>query len=198
MSRREKIVAGTGAVVLIVAIGLLIAGATLSRRIEPYIRQRAEDYLRTRFNADVQIGALRIRVPSLSPLGMYFTKGKGTVAAVEGDNIVMRLRGGGDRPPLFRIQKFVTGIDIGNLFDPTVHVPIVTVTGLELNIPPREKKRGTDSPDTPDKDGGPPKVIIDRVEMKSATLFMLPRDTSKKPLRYLIESSCSPKGCVNK
>ena len=48
VSRREKIVAGTGVAVLLVAVGLLIAGAMLSHRIEPYIRQRAEDYLRTK------------------------------------------------------------------------------------------------------------------------------------------------------
>ncbi|MEO8372793.1 MAG: hypothetical protein ABI806_26650 [Candidatus Solibacter sp.] len=185
MSRREKIVAGTGIAVLLVAIGIVIAGARLSHRIEPYIRQRAEDYLRTRFNADVQIGALRITLPRLSPLRMVFTKGKGTVAAVEGENIVMRTRGAGDRPPLFRIQKFVTGINIGNLFDTTVHVPVVAVTGLEINIPPREQKAGTPSaPDTADKDDGPPKVVIDRVEIKSATLYMLPRDTGKRPLRF--------------
>ena len=33
------------------------------------------------------------RLPKLSPLRMFFTKGKGTIATVEGDNIVMRMRG---------------------------------------------------------------------------------------------------------
>ena len=188
VSRREKIAAGAGVAALVAVIGVWIAGVSLKHRVEPYIRQHAEDYLRTRFNADVEIGALRITLPKLSPIRMLFTKGSGIVAALEGDAIVLRLRGHADLPPLIRMRKFVTGIDIGNLFDATVHIPVVTVTGLELNIPPREKSREEDSPppagNPPEPGAADTKVIIDRVEMKDTTLFMFPRDPNKQPLRF--------------
>ncbi|MEO8597121.1 MAG: hypothetical protein ABI759_27630 [Candidatus Solibacter sp.] len=173
-----------GGVFVVAAIGLLIAGARYSHRIEPYIKQRAEEYLRTRFKADVQIGRLRVTIPSLSPLRMIFTKGKGTIAAVEGDAIVMRMRNRGDEPPLFRIQKFVTGINIGNLFDSPVHVPVVTITGLELNIPPKGKRPDLHTDNSPEPGENETKVIIDRVEIKGAALVMRPLDPKKTPLRF--------------
>ena len=187
MSRREKIVAGAAGAVLVAAIGLWIAGVKLNHRIEPYIRRRAEAYLRTRFKADVEIGALHVGLPKLSPLRMLFTKGRGAIARVEGDSIVLRLHGHAAQKPLLRIRKFVTGIDIALLFDSPVHVPVVTITGLELNIPPRDDKPDPGSP-PPSGDStdthSETNVIIDRVEVKSATLFMLPGDPGKKPLRF--------------
>src|ERR1017187_1761118 len=90
MSRREKYVAGLGAAAIVVVAGLIVAGSILSRRIEPYIRQQAEQYLRARFHADVRIAALHVRLPKLSPLRMLFTRGRGTIALVEGEGIVDR------------------------------------------------------------------------------------------------------------
>ena len=115
MSRRKKYAVGIGTAVAAVLTGLVIAGSILKRRIEPYIRQTTEQYLRTRFDADVQIASLRVRLPRLSPLRELFTRGRGTVATVEGEGIVIRMQGHPDAPPLIVIQKFVTGIDVGTL-----------------------------------------------------------------------------------
>ena len=117
MSRREKYVAGLGAAAIVVLAGLIVTGSILSRRIEPYIRQQAEQYLRTRFHAEVRIASLHVRLPKLSPLRMLFTRGRGTIAIVEGEGIVMRMWGLPDAPPLFGIGKFATGIDVGALGD---------------------------------------------------------------------------------
>src|SRR5450432_63609 len=121
MSRREKYVAGFGAAAIVVLIGLIVAGSIMSRRIEPYIRQEAEQYLRTRFHADVRIASLHVHLPRLSPMRMLFTRGRGTIATVEGEGIVMRMRDRPDAPRLFGIQKFVTGIDVGALGDSVQH-----------------------------------------------------------------------------
>jgi hypothetical protein len=189
MSRREKFVAGFGAAVIVVLIGLIIAGSILSRRIEPYIRQQAEQYLRSRFHADVRIASLRVRLPRLSPLRMLFTRGRGTIATVEGEGIVMRMRGRPDAPPLFAIQKFITGIDVGALFDSSMHVPVVTITGLEINIPPKGERPDLSSDesaaDAADREAeSKTSVIADRLDVKKATLVMLPKDRAKKPLRF--------------
>ena len=118
---------------------------------------------------------------------MLFTRGRGTIAAVEGEGIVMRMRDRPDAPPLFSIQKFITGINVGALFDSTKHVPVVTITGLEINIPPKGERS---APDSAKSASGPRRtttgssVIIDRVDLKKATLVMLPRDKTKKPLRF--------------
>src|ERR1035437_4124895 len=175
MSRREQYVAGFGAAAIVVLIGLIVAGSILSRRIEPYIRQQAEQYLRNRFQADVRIASLRVRLPKLSPLRMLFTRGRGTIATVEGKGIVMRIWGRPDAPPLFGIQKFVTGIDVGALGDSAQHVSVVTITGLEINIPPKGERpnmsTGKGAADAAGREAEPKtSVVIDRLDMKKATL----------------------------
>jgi hypothetical protein len=117
---------------------------------------------------------------------MLFTRGRGTVAAVEGEGVVMRMRGRPNSPPLFSIQKFITGVNVGALFDTPKHVPVVTITGLQINIPPKEERSAPESarpaPDRAEDSGS--SVIIDRVDLKKATLVLLPRDKTKKPLRF--------------
>ena len=189
MSRREKFVAGSGVAVIALLIGLIVAGSILSRRIEPYIRQQAEQYLRTRFHADVRIASLQVRLPGLSPLRMLLTRGRGSVATVEGRGIVMRMMGRPDAPPLFAVQKFVTAIDIGALGDPVQHVSVVDISGLEIAIPPKGERPDLRSrKGAADVDGreDEPKtsVVIDRLDVKKATLIILPKDSAKKPLRF--------------
>jgi hypothetical protein len=189
MSRREKFVAGSGVAVIALLIGLIVAGSILSRRIEPYIRQQAEQYLRTRFHADVRIASLQVRLPGLSPLRMLLTRGRGTIATVEGRGIVMRMTGRPDVPPLFAVQKFVTAIDIGALGDSVQHVSIVDISGLEIAIPPKGERPDLRSGKSAADAAGPedePKtsVVIDRLDVKKATLIILPKDAAKKPLRF--------------
>jgi hypothetical protein len=184
-----KWAAGLGAAAAIaVLIGLIVAGSTLSRRIEPYIRQQAEQYLRDRFHADVRIASLSVRLPGFSPLHMLLTRGRGAMATVEGEGIVMRMRDRPDAPVLFGIRKFTTGIDVGALGDAVQHVPVVTITGLEINIPPKgerpEARSGKSAGDERDREArSKASVVIDRLEVKQATLAILPKDRARQPLR---------------
>ena len=174
---------------IVVLAGLIVAGSILSRRIEPYIRQQAEQYLRTRFHAEVRIASLHVRLPRVSPLRMLFTRGRGTIATVEGEGIVMRMWGRPDAPPLFGIREFVTGIDVGALGDSTQHVAVVTITGLEITIPPKGERPNLGSGKSAADGAGSEEesktsVVIDHVDVKNATLVILPRDRAKKPLRF--------------
>ena len=189
MSRREKYVAGFGAGTIAVLLGLIVAGSILSRRIEPYIRQQAEQYLRNRFHADVQIASLRVRLPGLSPLRMLFTRGRGTIATVEGEGIVVRMRGRPDAPPLLGIRKFSTGIDVGALGDSAQHVALVNITGLEIHIPPKGERRELGSSQSAadaagDEAESKTSVFVDRLDVKQATLVILPKDRARQPLQF--------------
>ena len=104
----------------------------LSRRFEPYIRQQAEQYLRTRFHADVHIAALHVQMPRLSPLRILFTRGRGATAWVKGEGITMSIKGRPDTPPLFTIGKFMGGVDLGTLWSMPKIVPLVTLDGLDI------------------------------------------------------------------
>jgi hypothetical protein len=90
VTRREKWFAAIGAALLMSFIGLVIAGNINRKRLEPYIRQQAESYLRTRFAADAKIAWLNVQLPRLSPLRMLFTHGRGSIAWVDGGGGTIR------------------------------------------------------------------------------------------------------------
>jgi hypothetical protein len=191
MSRREKWFAGIGGALVLVFFGLAAAGWILSRRFEPYIRQQAEQYLRTRFHADVRIEGLHVQIPRLSPLRILFTRGRGATAWVNGEGVTMSIKGRTETLPLFTIRKFLAGVDLGTLWSTPKMVSLVTIEGLEINLPPKGER-----PDlTPDRAEAEeadreaeskPSVIIERVILKKAVLVMLPRDRAKRPLRFAI------------
>src|SRR5688572_25364294 len=103
MSRRRKrwLYAAAGLTIATVA-GLAIAASILSRRFEPFIREQAIAYLSERFQCDVELAKLRIKMPKMSPLNVLLRKGKGAFAGVEAEGISMRYRDvPAEQPPLF-------------------------------------------------------------------------------------------------
>ena len=83
------------------AIGLLgvagiatlgVAAYVLGQRLDPYIREQAILYLEKGFDSEVELSALRLRVPRLSPLRLLFGRGRGTMARVEGEGLAMRYK----------------------------------------------------------------------------------------------------------
>src|ERR1019366_1830902 len=120
---------------------------------------------------------------------MLFTRGRGTIALVEGEGIVMRMLGLPDAAPLFGIGKFATGIDVGALGDAAQHVGLVTITGLEITIPPKGERPDLGSGKSAAEAAGHEaesrtSVVVDRVEEKQATLIIMPKDRAKKRLRF--------------
>ena len=118
---------------------MLIAASVYAKRFEPYIRQQAIQYLSQRFNSDVKIAALHVSLPGASPLRLLFTKGRGSLAWIDGGGISMREKGRSD-PPLFAIRKFSFAVDLGTLFDASKVVPTVTLEGLEIIWRRNQKK----------------------------------------------------------
>jgi hypothetical protein len=191
MTRRRKWLTAFAGVSVLVVSGLYIAGVVLARRFEPYIRQQAEQYLRTRFYSDAQIGGLHVSMPHLSPFRMLFSRGKGEVAFLEGENISVKLKGRPDSPPLFAIRKFTCEVDLGTLWGTPKHVPLIAIEGLDINIPPKGERDmsdpGRDEADQADRDAeSRPAVMIDRVLIREASLVLFPRDKAKRPLHFAI------------
>jgi len=77
VSRRTKWIAGIGISALTVFVVLVIAGSTLARRFDPYIRQQAMEYLKKRFDSHVELKSLRVRIPNISPLRVLLLRGRG-------------------------------------------------------------------------------------------------------------------------
>jgi hypothetical protein len=177
----------------IVVIGLAIAASYLSRRFEPFIREQALEYMRDRFDADVELSALRIKMPKMSPLKLLLRRGSGTSARVEGEGIAMRYHGAGDQPPLFRMKKFSFDVDLGTLWEDSKTVQLVSIEGMEINIPPKGERRtiaksDETAPVEPAPENKAPRVLIKEVQIQDAKLTILPRDRSKNPLRFDIHN----------
>jgi len=199
-ARKKKWLIGLGAVAALGVAALFIAAHQMAKKFEPYIRDQAVQYLQKRFDSQVEIGALHISVPKLSPLQLLAKDWHGAKARVEGERVILRHKGRTDIPPLFRMKQFAFEIDLSILFDSTKRIPLVTVDGMEVNIPPKgerpdmgkdkekeqeEKEKEKEKEDAAAEDTG---VIFDEVIIKDSRLTILPRDRRKTALQFALHN----------
>src|SRR5687768_9486357 len=187
-SRRKKWLAALAVFVLAGVIALFVAASMVSRRYEPYIKEEAVKYLRERFDSDVELGTLQISMPSVSTVRLLLTHGRGAVAHVRGSGLSLRHKGRTDVPPLFALRNFTFDVDLGLLFQEPKKVPLVTLDGMEITIPPKGQRpkfgsarRGDPEPDKSERKAS---VIIEEVRIKDATLIIMPKTKGKAPLRF--------------
>jgi hypothetical protein len=71
--KRRKWLIGIGAVAGDVLVALTVAGYVLANRLEPYVRTQVILYLENRFDSEVELAVLRVRLPRLSPVQVLLT-----------------------------------------------------------------------------------------------------------------------------
>jgi hypothetical protein len=176
---------GLIAAAIVVAVGttsVFIAASVLAKRFDPYIRQEAITYLSKRFESDVEIGKLSIAVPHVPLMHMFWTRGKGVIAKVTGENIVLRHRGRRDVPPMFSMGRFEFEADLGEVFAPVKHISLVRLERMDLIIPPKGDRPTLTTSSSSASNGV--KVVIDRIILTDSRLVILPKDTTRKPLDF--------------
>ena len=176
---------------LVAALAGYIAVARISRGFEPYIREQAVAYLRKRFDSEVELASLKLRLPPASPFRLLLTRGRGAIARVEGRGIALRHRGRRDIPPLLAMDRFNFEVDLGTVFDARKTVSRVSLDGVQIHIPPSGErpafgsgKKQSSQPQSTPQTG----VLIREVLLNNAALIILPRDTAKTPLRFHIHN----------
>ncbi len=189
MTQRQTKWLIAGILTFAVIVGAIFTAALiLAKRVEPYIRDQAIQYLRERFDSDVELARLQVHVPPDLPLHLLFHRGPGAVAQVEGTDLALRLHGRADTPPILAIKHFTFEVDLGELLDTPKTVNRVTLDGLDVQIPPiGERPSFASQPSS--KEGEPPnpassRVIFEEVLIRNARLMILPRDRTKTPLRF--------------
>jgi hypothetical protein len=190
VTRRKKkwILIGTVGALAATLIVAIVVGITLARRFDPFIREQAVAYLSERFNSDVELGSLKIRVPRLSPLQALFRRGHGTRARVEGENLRLRQRGiASDLPPLITIRKFHFDVDLGRIQQTPRMVEHVALSGMQINVPPKGERKPVSGGQAPAGASSSPSVIIQQVDMNDLVLNILPKNRAKKPLVFDID-----------
>jgi uncharacterized protein involved in outer membrane biogenesis len=169
MTRSSKIALG---LVVSLVSGLLIAGIILVRRarppIEEYIRARVVSGLSKHFAADVRLSALHI---SISPQ-----------LHVVGEGLVLSKKDDLDAPPLISVRKFVLDGALREIFQPVPHFKTLTVTGLEMHIPPHRPGA------TPTHSSTAAKLdfMIDRIISSDAEIDILRASAEKPTLVFAI------------
>jgi hypothetical protein len=183
VSSRRKWLIGIGVAAVIGIAVLLVTTYTLARRSEPYIREQAIQYLQKRFDSEVELASLRVRMPKVSPLRLLMEHGHGNVARVEGEGVALRHKGRRDVPPMFVMKSFSFEVDLGNLYDTPKTVRSVEIDGMEINIPSKgERPKFDQSPDDSQQSG----VIIEEVLITNSALIILPKDRTKTPLHFML------------
>jgi hypothetical protein len=189
-SRTKKWLIALAAAGALMLIALFVTGYVLSRRAEPFIREQVIAYLHDRFDSDVEIAALRVRMPRASIVETVFNRGHGLIASVEGDGVELRLKGRRDVPPMFAMKQFRFDVELRTLLDPTKVLHLVTIDGMEINVPPKDQRPDL-SAGTETNGGGPQAdapttstVLLEEVRITNAVLTILPKDSKKFPLRF--------------
>lgn len=191
MTRRKKIwIAASAGTAIAVVSGLAIAASILSRRFEPFIREQAIAYLSQRFQSDVQLEGLKIRVPKASPLKLIRSKGAGTSVRVEGSGIALRRRAFQDVEPVLSIGRFSFEVDLGTLWERKPIVRSVVLDRMSIRVPPKGERRLTAeaaAPQAPATGGqSAPQVRIEDVLIRETVLTVLPKDPTRNPLVFAI------------
>jgi hypothetical protein len=186
--RRKKWLIASTLVFAVAAGGLIVAASILAKRIEPYIREQAIQYLRERFDSEVELARLQVHIPPGLPLRLLLSGRRGTLAQVEGTNLSLRHHGRSDVPPLIALKHFSFEVDLGALLDTPKTVNRITLDSLEIQIPPKGERPSFESKELPKEtpaaktaSGG---VVIEEVLVRNARLIILPKDKAKVPLRF--------------
>jgi hypothetical protein len=179
-SRKKRWIVIAGIAAATAVGGLYVAGRLFAKRLDPYIREQAMQYLQHRFDSNVEIGSLKIRFPGVSPVRVLLARGRGSVARAEATSLVLKRRDAAPTdPPLFLVDRCVFEVDLGTLWSGEKRVKSATLEGVEIRIPPR--RGGVSS-----RPADGPAVIIDRIAIRNATLYILPKNPAKVPLEFQI------------
>ena len=145
---------------------------------EPYLRDQTVAYLERRFDADVQLERLKVRLRWRSTWDVLVRRGKGAEAEVEAGGLRLRFRKDPRLPPLLQASGLRFTVDLGTLGGPAVVVRRARVEGLAIQVPPRREGRAR----APAVRGGP--VVIEELEAPGSRLVLLPKDGTKSPLVF--------------
>ena len=175
----------------VVVIALLVTGYILARRVEPFIREQVIAYLHDRFDSDVELTALRVRMRRASLVETLLNRGHGLIATVEGDGVRLRHKGRRDLPPMFAMRQFRFDVELRTLLDRTKVLHLVTIDGMEINVPPKGQRpdlaggTGDNVPSAQDAAADTDSsVLLEEVIITNAALRILPKSSKKFPLHF--------------
>jgi AsmA-like protein len=110
---------------------------------------------------------------------------------VSGTNLIIRHKGRKDVPPLVSVASFELDGGLIGLFRRPRRFRTVSLSGLQINIPPEFRKDGEDDgarPRSNDDGDGPAAIVVGTLEAKDAALTLIPKRQGKEPRVFAVHS----------
>lgn len=145
------------------------------RRAGPILKGRVEETLRARFNSRVEIGNMDVSLLRGIEVSGYHLR------IYPPNNVVAA----GAAQPLIAVDSFSFHSGLTGLFIEPMHVAKVHVTGLDINIPPREMRQQT--PVENGKQKGKIKIAVDEIVCDKSRLIVGTSKRDKNPLDFELE-----------
>lgn len=185
MTRRKKLwLLAAGAAAGVVAGGMALAGWWAARNFEPFLQARTVEYLERRFDADVRLERLKVKLRWRSTWDVLAHRGRGSRAEVDAGPLELRFRADPQLPPVLSVTALKFTVDLETLGEPVVMVREARVEGLVIHVPPR-RKGGPSLEKRPGMRGAPgSEVVIGTLEAPAGRLVILPRDARRTPLVF--------------
>jgi AsmA-like C-terminal region len=156
-------------VTVVVLAGLSLFVYLRTRNIDDVTREWVVRELQQRFNSDVQLESLHVKVlPSMS---------------VVGERLSIRYHNRSDLPPLFRVARFSFNLGVLGILRAPRHIAGAYVENMTITIPPRGEKK-TEPPSLTKEQLALPDAIVDEVVCKDANLIIVPKKEGKEPLDF--------------
>jgi hypothetical protein len=185
MNRALKWTLIGGALCAAAGVGLLIWTGGFKRQLDEQARRQVIQYLEERFESRVEFRSIQIHLPKLSSLALFFKRGRGALASIDGYDLNVYRRGESAPTPMFKLPHFRFDIDLGLLAGPVKTVTRLETEGMEINVPPEGRRiQASGAAGQGERHF---KVIIKDISMSKVTLRLLPRDTAKRPLTFDID-----------
>jgi AsmA-like C-terminal region len=158
---------GISALILTVALG--VGGEIMIHRAGPILKDRIEETLRSRFHSRVALENLDVSV----------FRG----LEVSGDRLLIyppaSVVAAGATEPLIAIRHFSFHSGVIGLFFQPMRVSTVRVTGLQINIPPREMRQ--QSTENSENGTGKMKIVVDEIVCDQSRLIIGTSNPTKDP-----------------
>jgi hypothetical protein len=162
--------------VALVAIGVIAAaGSIIISHAEPILRARVIETLSTKFKSQVELDAFHVSL-------IKGVQVSGSGLRIFGDTDPNNHEPGVQ--PIIGVAEFRFRTGMLDLFRSPMHVDTIHVSGLQINLPPREQ-RGEMKKMSPK--GGKITIVIDRLDCDQAQLIINTLKPGKLPLEFDIE-----------
>jgi hypothetical protein len=174
ISKRRRIWKWVGISILISGVVLFIVGEIVLRRAGPILKGRIIETLSTRFDSRVELDNLEVSIArglEVSGEGLRIFPPEAVIAA-------------GASHPLIALRSFDFHSGILGLFFKPMHVAAVRVSGLNIHIPPRERRE--QAPQRRSQHHGKIKIVVDKIVCDDSQLVIGTAKPDKEPKHFAL------------